>query len=119
MTKDEILKLEAGEKTDALVDTLVLNRVVCRCRLDDTLHYLNDTKTCRVCNRSIAKARSTDIAAAWEVVEKIIEITELDIFSLGGQWFCDLRKRDNCKTFGGPSAPLAICRAALLSIEGE
>ena len=70
---------------------------------------------------------STDIAAAWEVVEKI--------HSRG--WFADFCWRDDvcpgrvvwaidfvtaagkCVSADSESAPLAICRAALLAVMGE
>jgi hypothetical protein len=66
---------------------------------------------------------STDIAAAWEVVEKLHEIAAKGIIieqTFGGQWMvcighnignvCD-NKPIECET-----APLAICRAALKAV---
>lgn len=64
-------------------------------------------------------AYSTDIAAAWEVVEKLraewmIRVGTADL--LGTPWKCVMWQR--YMTTGGPfgeadTAPLAICRAAL------
>ena len=69
---------------------------------------------------------STDIAAAWEVVEKLMD--EGDVFLewwQDGEWFVAdkpmgvredaITARCDGKTTGKPSAPLAICRAALLA----
>ncbi|MCK9361710.1 hypothetical protein M0Q28_05840 [Patescibacteria group bacterium] len=58
---------------------------------------------------------STDISAAWKVVEKMGNFKLLRTDITRDHWFCEFN--------GGwgayaPSAPLAICRAALKSKEG-
>ncbi len=74
---------------------------------------------------------STDIKDAWQVVEWIVgkDCTEHDLFIecwADGEWFVAFhpfgyssRKpcaSDDGKKTGSPSAPLAICRAALKSV---
>lgn len=62
---------------------------------------------------------STDIKAAWEVIEKIAGdkkrgIAYLSLHGYEGRgFFCSLGKGDA----GGDTAPLAICLAALKAIE--
>lgn len=62
---------------------------------------------------------STDIAAAWQVVEKLFAIGSF--FSVespnnGVGWSCGItRGRDTIEYILADSAPLAICRAALLA----
>lgn len=66
---------------------------------------------------------STDIAAAWDVVDKIKDIKPDHAFSLEsykGKWSADFVLKDydnyNCGE-GASSAPLAICLAALRATE--
>ena len=65
---------------------------------------------------------STDIAAAWQVVEKIDEhfMLERYIGAIGGviEWVCTIDVGD-IKTGIASTAPLAICRAALKAVEAE
>jgi len=78
---------------------------------------------------------STDIAAAWEVVERIAQIDpkcdvqiELvqDSMALPDKWFCSLMDHDdknvkfanpNAEAASAISAPHAICLAALKAVE--
>ncbi len=77
--------------------------------------------TCSVTSE-VVPHYSTDIAAAWEVVEKLCELDEfclITYFGSGGKvdgWVCELMsdyKHDRMKAL---TAPLAICRAALKAV---
>ena len=64
---------------------------------------------------------STDIADAWLVVEKIkirFSLTSLKTFK-NGKWLCRTGDRMNVITVIADTAPLAICRAALMAVEAE
>jgi hypothetical protein len=137
MTYEDILKMEAGREMDALIAEKVMGQT-------DFSHVgffwsegtTEDGKDgwdgfqCPRCNAAdrdtgkCCKHYSTDIKAAWEVVEKIT--SKCNIFSF------DLTKDDNGKYSAGferkmedyhpqwtgfcDSAPLTICRAALLVV---
>jgi hypothetical protein len=69
---------------------------------------------------------STDIAAAWEVVEKLLETCFVDVNAIPGssiiQWFVTVRlmpltARHPIRGAGALTAPLAICLAALAALE--
>jgi hypothetical protein len=115
MTRDEILKLEAGPKMNQLIWWKVFDM----------------TPTPKDNDMLKLPPYSTDIAAAWEVVEHFTgkDCRNQDFFIecwSDGEWFVAFHplgysSRDpkaNCdgKTTGSPSAPLAICRAALLAV---
>ncbi len=101
MTHDEILNMPAGQDMDMLIAENVL-------MLDNNgwneLFFHNRTKF------------STDISAAWEVVEKIE--------SIGKSWEMWANTKEplihvrigNKRTCRAVTAPLAICRAALLAV---
>lgn len=58
---------------------------------------------------------STDIDSAWDVVEKMIEKHRVDLHGLRGgkDWRCWVAGFDHADA---PTAPLAICRAALKAV---
>lgn len=67
---------------------------------------------------------STDIAAAWEVAEKLSQLC-FGLWRVGDEWECELDSNDgrflvagdSVHVFGsGISAPLAICLAALKAV---
>lgn len=68
---------------------------------------------------------STDIAAAWEVVEKFeycyLWLDTQDLLGTGRRaWECKLEAEDaRTKYAVAPTAPLAICRAALKAVGHE
>jgi hypothetical protein len=95
MTKDEILNMPAGTKMDDLIAELVMHDPMGQVW---SRHY------------------STDISAAWEVVEKMQgDFWKLEF--IGGSY----RARFiNSKLHQWElTAPLAICRAALLTVLEE
>lgn len=69
-------------------------------------------------------AYSTDIAAAWLVVEKLREHgwfpsvqAQEECGQLGGRWLCEVDPRFSFIDGDGSTAPLAVCRAALAAME--
>jgi len=102
MNRDDILNMSAGREMDALIAEKVMG------------HYLGNT-------RDIVKILphySTDIVAAWGVTEKFrcMRLTRVGMF-----WFCDLSvdgkesSQSRYEYSQSKTAPLAICRAALLA----
>lgn len=98
MTRDEILAMPAGREMDVLVGRHVMDLVG-----PPDLYW----------------EYSTDISAAWMVVEKF-PFCSLDFDAT--TWRCELSDGDKIfiasSDLRNPSAPLAICRAALLSVMG-
>lgn len=111
MTPEEIDQLPAGREMDLLVETLVLRR-----------QKVGHAVTCRNCAEADEAyglmPRSTNISAAWEVLEKLcaeIDNTiRLQAFPDIG-WYIDLwvEREGGMIEACGDTAPLAICRAAL------
>lgn len=107
-------KMEAGRELDALIAEKVmgLERCGCKCGL-----FLNEYH-----EPFLEPHYSTDIAAAWEVVEKLNSMG-LGWFSLEqfgekgqGQWRALIwtggEEIDNCFFADARTVPLAICRVA-------
>jgi hypothetical protein len=124
MTRDEILNMKAGRETDVMVAEKVMGL-----RLE--LH-LGKPATRTVKDKydkiRIIPNYSTDISAAWEVVDFMetrcfsISITFVNPdrksgttreFSLLTKYQCSI---SNGETVFAKQAPLAICRAALLAV---
>lgn len=97
MTKDEILAMPAGREMDVQILANVFNKLSYR----------------------ILPKYSTDIAAAWLVVEKF-PFCSLDFDATN--WRCELSDGDKIfiasSDLRNPSAPLAICRAAVMAVMG-
>jgi hypothetical protein len=110
MNRDEILSLEAGRELDALVAQYVkcedLRIYECPHRRWPILIY---------CECPTLPHYSTDIAAAWEVVEKMHEQHGVDVNGLSSSGFaCTIYgAAGHWRAYDEVSAPLAICRAAL------
>ena len=107
MTRDEILNMPAGQDMDLLVAEEVLKL--------DSIGW----------NERFFHNRanfSTDIRAAWEVVERMGNVDELhdvDIRTSIRGWYCNIFNSFDSFEAGAETAPLAICRAALLAVEAE
>jgi hypothetical protein len=130
MNRDEILKMEAG----VLMDALVAERVMGWHNVHKTSFY-NDTAThwqSSLGDAFLVGAKddkmyeyripyySTDIAAAWEVVEKLqSQNIKVTISTFGENWWIEIfdytTEKVVRKAFG-TTAPLAICRAVLLAV---
>jgi len=128
MTREEILKLEAGPELDRLVAEKVIGWEEGKdfdCSGEGTLiHY-------PFRNRVLSKkwSPSTDIAAAWEVVRRVFELKP----TLGFVLFTDISGHCRAAFYDileyidqvvpvseiddAETVPLAICRAALLAVE--
>ena len=108
MTHDEILNMPAGREMDALIAEKVTK-----------------TTTCPYWGSEVAETvphYSTDISAAWEVVEKMsskfIGLHKMKFAE--GKWFALYldKSNDDCEEIVEAETPmLAICLAALLSVE--
>jgi hypothetical protein len=120
MTKDEILSMEAGEKMDALIAEKVMGIDLSQICDGDMYDEDGDHWSCTSCSETggwgtdfehtiSPKHYSTYIAAAWKVVEKL----ELSVVPYLGlvKWHA---ANEKVIAFAA-AAPLAICRAALLS----
>ena len=71
---------------------------------------------------------STDIMAAWQVIEKMREGYSISIHTIGSIWQCTLEIKDHKTRFpvevahagdafaDADTAPLAICRATLMAV---
>jgi len=124
MTRESILAMPAGPEMDALVAERVMGWTW------EPGPYLQDPETPRRAHpqstRNAPDPYSTNIAAAWLVVEKL---NDKKIAEAGGDWswpveityICDEGREGWCVQFQGrhdavaEPAPLAICRAALLT----
>lgn len=110
MTRDEILALKPGRELDALVAGKVMGYT--------THGQFREKNGVRV----MIDRYSADIAAAWEVLEEM-QKNEWD-FTLKNHKRL-VHKRQYEAIFGtpysafAPTAPEAICKAALLAVMGE
>ena len=115
MTRDDILNMPAGREMDALIEKLVF------CHAP----YLDSLDIWRVAvdenMERVLPKYSTDIAAAWEVTEKFWSV-KVNKYLDGKEWraYVVRLSNDNKSNSDGGSfadtAPLAICRAALLAV---
>lgn len=107
LTREDILKMEPGRELDALVAKHVM--------FPRHTHPLSEVK-------GWCQKYSADISAAWEVVEKISKKDNVKFsidfdYSVNGKWNAGFNY--NSGSYAGNAAvtaPLAICRAALLAV---
>ena len=137
MTRDEILKMEAGEEMDRLVAEKVMGWKIFKhdyipigtqdeiWGCDNGVHFIKgipyklDTTTSEGNLYSHSWKNwepSINILAAWEVVEKMNYLQILHLSS--GEWQVVFSKTisDIFHLAYAETAPLAICRAALLAV---
>jgi hypothetical protein len=140
MTLEEVLDVSAGRELDALVAEKVMGwvyreywgQLVPSEHLDAPMwsEWAQD-KSGDVCRHPINRMPnipyrgdkpwipeySTDISAAWEVVEKNKEYWFFLMYSADmKQWWCEYRVNKQKGRVTADTAPLAICRAALLAM---
>lgn len=117
MTKDEIMEMVPGRELDVLIATKVMGR-------DDSFGVLTTTRMVMddTCGRKLPdgyKKRtpyySTDISAAWKVVERLYPITIYHHSTIGDE--VGYRVTIGGVIITGQTAPETICKAALLTIE--
>ena len=115
MTRDEILNMQAGKQMRELVATRVMGWVIVwPASFDDRpKEYWQDLHTKEA--RSVeAWHPDENMVDAWLIVNTIMYDTKNDcnMASYGGHWRC-IFSRGNASA---ETAPLAICRAALLAV---
>ena len=115
MTREEILKLEAGPETDALVAE-VMGAERLKVRPDPPLREIVYVGLGR--GYQFIPLYSSDIGAAWEV---FIRFYYPSLWRDGDCWTCALHRDIDSKRVVAfaDTAPLAICRAALLAVMEE
>jgi hypothetical protein len=129
MTAEQIDAMPAGREMDALVAERVMGwvrhpdsmyRHWCERQPDGTLRFLDQ---CEPLHTVRPWHPSTDIAAAWEVVEKLRGESFPWEFSLGWRHIEPFvsfgrtaNQKDEIGFSHGETAPLAICRAALKTV---
>ena len=110
MTKDEIRNMPAGREMDELIAHKIMG-------------YIDGKKTHQTAkgywwSTTHIPNYSSGISSSWEVVDEFYSMT-LDKYSNGAEWICYIvGERDGKNTDGNSTAdtaPLAICRAALLT----
>lgn len=126
MTRIEIFQMEAGREMDALVAEKVMGWIEKKYPMGRALYWTDsDGHSQRACIE--AWNPSTNISAAWEVIEKIEGGQREMLCNLIHKgfgftsliWEAELREcRGNHKYYiaDATTAPLAICRAALLAV---
>lgn len=81
----------------------------------------NERKACEECGT--LPTYSTDIAAAWEAVEKVLPdfLVDLTYWHIDSPHVTLYRRNDSSENYSGiaPTAPLAICLAALKAVGYE
>ena len=106
--------LKAGRELDALVAEKVMGIKLCRCYGQKPNEHNSSARCfdCKCINSSMAY--STDIAAAWEVVEKLAAYNPSKfLIEKCGAW---LVRFDDGTFTPGETAPHAICLAALKAV---
>ena len=119
MTREEILNMPAGREMDALIEENIFNRTLCA---NDVASYIKTPNGYE--DLRWHKNYSTNISAAWEVAEHLREELGTCKFFI----VVDPKKGNNIRAIFDPilddehfeasaeTAPLAICRAALLAV---
>ena len=118
MNEQDIDKLEAGPYLDALIASLVLKQ-------GEYVQHMTGTgfiqHVIRIPDGHLVfpANHSTDIAAAWSVVEKMIDVNnvELSWYNSATGWIW--RFRIIRVWAADKTAPLAICKAALKAVMVE
>ena len=118
LTRDSVLSMPAGREMDVLVAELVMGWLV-----KDGCYYSNGVVTPWMTPEHWGDYQgfrpSEDIAAAWEVVEKLWETHNYAVEGCNGSQFALFQSKDKSFSCHGLTAPLAICRAALLTTLGD
>ena len=126
MTRDEIWKMEAGRELDALIHEQVFGKCahdwikVTNKPLDKKGNSIYKCSKCgdrRPAREAMGwRNYSTDIAAAWQVVEKMSKLYHVEIENFDNGYGVTLDDYSQTWEAHADTAPLAICRAALLAV---
>jgi hypothetical protein len=134
MNREQTLAMQPGRELDALV----AEKVMGLCVLDSVNMYgdgcvVSDAgmdewekhrEYGKVDDPDLLEPYSTHIAAAWEVVEKMkaTHICKVVGLSSTGEWFASIKPKE-AGIFSShayaPTAPEAICKAAILAVMEE
>ena len=123
MTREEILKLEPSPELDRLVAERVME-------WQESSDFAIEKETGDLLKIDLSDSifkglwkwsPSTDIAAAWEVVNKLLSRYNISIYSgrYPIRWFVQMVAVEDWETKAlveDENLPLAICRAALLAV---
>lgn len=122
MTRDDILNMPAGREMDAQIAQSVFGmRLTKNHGLAGGFYWVGNGVQFGIMQERDIFAFSTDIAAAWKVTEKFWSV-EVNKYLDGKEWraYVVRLSNDNKSNSDGGSfadtAPLAICRAALLAV---
>lgn len=110
LTREQVLSMDAGRELDALVAEKVMGLTNLHW-MSGQLHYGAEHEM------NLLPDYSTDISAAWEVVEKMGDCLHLKEHGAEGEWealFCGFSE----SKAHGETAQLAISRSALLAVMG-
>lgn len=119
MMKDEILNMPAGREIEALIAVEIFGWQWLpwsgNTEQKVLVQYPEQAESMDWWGKDVmdlVPGYSTDIAAAWDVVYKLhnVAINRHHVF-----WFCSFKGNESAQ---GETAPLAICRAALLAVVG-
>jgi hypothetical protein len=118
VNRDEILERKPGRELDALVAEKVMGLPQPYLSPFNGEWVIKHEEKWKPIER--LQNYSTDISAAWEVVEKfesykLSKLPDGDVrIKYGGQYQCFINANKNCGY--GSTAPEAICKAALLAV---
>ena len=117
MTRDEILAMEPGRELDALVMRIVFKAE--KKDIGDECYWVSEVNGEEVCWPRWFSP-STDIAAAWEVLEKFfwVQVTANPPHIWKATVITSPANGSVTASAKGYTAPEAICKAALLAVEG-
>lgn len=111
MNREQIENMPAGRKMDNLIAEHVFRLEKPAYPNDDKFIYMEGS----LGYYRFASPYSTDISAAWQVVEKMREKSGVVLSDfLNNDWSCHFV--DAGKEIVAETLPLAICRAALLAV---
>lgn len=126
LTHEKIDKMEAGREMDLTVSKLMFGKTHLYYRCP---HFDEYGRMLAFCSCPNLHSFSTDISAAWEVVEKMLDITDKNVCVQMASFNIDVQAKDcyvawvdrdgMTKWSGADTAPLAICKAALKAVIKE
>ena len=113
----QVDEMEAGRELDALVAEKVMGvkpeQVYCDISGRNISRYFDLEDRMRI------ESYSTDIGAAWQVLERVAESWLPCVMHNGMTWIAEFESLIEFHTAYADTAPLAICRAALMAVGVE
>jgi hypothetical protein len=119
LTREQVLEMDAGREMDVLVMEKIFNAEK-RYYGDEEVWYHHDSNGLPDYEWSFHNSPSTDISAAWEVLEQfpLMICERVEIFAghvTVNATIYPTSDSEKAHTATASNAPLAICRAALLA----